>query len=88
MILGDGHEDRDDVSIYAAANRATDLRGLPPAFIDVGSNEPFRDPAVEYASKLWAAGVQAELHIWAGGFHGFEVMFQHVPVSAAAQSIH
>ena len=25
-----------------------------------------------YASSLWEAGVQAELHVWAGGFHGFE----------------
>ncbi len=60
-----------DVSPYAAAARATDLSGLPQAFIDVGSSEPFRDEAVNYASRLWAAGVQAELHVWAGGFHGF-----------------
>ena len=60
-----------DVSPYAAAARATDLSGLPQAFIDAGSCEPFRDEAVDYASRLWAAGVQAELHVWAGGFHGF-----------------
>lgn len=60
-----------DVSPYAAAARATDLAGLPHAFIDAGSSEPFRDEAVDYASRLWAAGVQAELHVWAGGFHGY-----------------
>ncbi|GGJ62989.1 alpha/beta hydrolase fold domain-containing protein [Streptomyces brasiliensis] len=65
-ILGQGHEDQ-DVSIYLAANRATDLSGLPPAFIDVGANDVFRDPAVEYASKLWASGVATELHVWPGG---------------------
>jgi acetyl esterase/lipase len=27
---------------------------------------------VAYATKLWEAGVHAELHVWAGGFHGFE----------------
>lgn len=86
LVLGENHENRDDVSMYASANRAEDLSGLPPAFIDVGSNEVFRDPAVQYASKLWAAGVSAELHVWPGGFHAFDCMFPHVPVAAAAQA--
>ena len=62
----------DDVSIYAAPARATDLSNLPPAFIDCGSSEVFRDEDVAYASAIWAAGGQAELHVWPGGFHGFE----------------
>ncbi|HJQ05491.1 MAG TPA: alpha/beta hydrolase fold domain-containing protein [Nocardioides sp.] len=63
-----------DVSIYAAPARATDLTGLPPAYIDCGSAEVFRDEDVAYASGLWAAGVQAELHVWPGGFHGFDLV--------------
>jgi acetyl esterase/lipase len=55
----------------AAPARLDDFSGLPEAFIDVGSAEVFRDEAVAYASRLWEAGVQAELHVWAGGFHGF-----------------
>ncbi|MFE6996734.1 alpha/beta hydrolase [Microbacterium sp. NPDC057659] len=74
----------DDVSIYAAPARATDLSGLPPAFIDVGSAEVFRDEDVAYASTLWASGVQAELHVWAGGFHGFDMIAPHAAVSQAA----
>lgn len=62
-----------DVSIYAAPARATDLSGLPPAYIDCGSAEVFRDEDVAYAAKMWEAGAQAELHVWAGGFHEFEV---------------
>ncbi|MEQ6898199.1 alpha/beta hydrolase [Microbacterium sp. KR10-403] len=62
----------DDVSIYAAPARATDLSNLPPAFIDCGSSEVFRDEDVAYAGAIWAAGGQAELHVWPGGFHGFE----------------
>jgi acetyl esterase/lipase len=72
----------EDVSPYASPARATDLSGLPPAFVDVGSAEVFRDEAVGYASALWAAGVQAELHVWAGGFHMF-----HGPAPTAAVSI-
>jgi len=63
----------DNVSIYAAPARATDLSHLPPAFIDCGSAEVFRDEDVAYASALWAAGVQAELHVWPGGWHGFDL---------------
>lgn len=60
------------VSIYAAPGRATDLSGLPPAFIEVGSAETLRDENVAYASLLWASGVQAELHVWPGAFHRFQ----------------
>jgi acetyl esterase/lipase len=37
--------------------------GLPPAFIDVGSAETFRDEAVTYVSRIWQAGGVAELHV-------------------------
>ncbi|MFD6249412.1 alpha/beta hydrolase, partial [Streptomyces roseolus] len=74
----------EDVSVYAAPARATDLAGLPPAFIDCGSAELFRDEDVAYATALWAAGVPAELHVWAGGFHGFDLLAPHTAVSRAA----
>jgi len=80
-LLGD-RRNSDRVSPYAAPARATDLSALPPAFVDVGSAEVFRDEAVRYASELWAAGVQAELHVWAGGFHMF-----HGPAPTAAVSL-
>ncbi|GGR70304.1 hypothetical protein GCM10010236_25540 [Streptomyces eurythermus] len=73
----------DDVSVYAAPARATDLTGLPPAFIDCGSAEVFRDEDVAYASALWAAGVQAELHVWPGGFHGFDLTAPHTALAHA-----
>jgi acetyl esterase/lipase len=73
----------DDVSIYAAPSRATDLSGLPPAFIDCGSAEVFRDEDVAYATALWHAGVQAELHVWPGGFHGFDLMAPHTELAQA-----
>ena len=72
-----------DVSPYAAPARATDLSGLPPAFLDVGSAETFRDEVVEYASRIWQAGGSAELHVWPGGFHGFAGL---APQSALAQA--
>lgn len=72
-----------DIPYYAAPARCEDLTGLPPACIDVGSAEVFRDEAVAYASKLWAAGCQAELHVWSGGFHGFQT-FDHTALARAS----
>lgn len=57
---------------YAAPARASDLTGLPPTFLDVGSVETFRDEDVDFAVRLWRAGVAAELHVWPGAFHGFD----------------
>lgn len=82
-VLGD-RRGTDAVSPYEAPARATDLAGLPPAFIEVGAAEVFRDEAVAYASGIWAAGGQAELHVWSGGFHGFSGLAADAPVSRAA----
>ncbi|MFI9048586.1 alpha/beta hydrolase [Streptomyces sp. NPDC053427] len=73
-----------DVSPYAAPARAEDLSGLPPAFIDVGSAETFRDEDIAYASRLWQAGGSAELHVWPGGFHGFSGMAPQAALSRDA----
>jgi acetyl esterase/lipase len=65
---------RDDVPATAAAARATDLSGLPPAFVSVGAADGFRDENVEYATRLNQAGVPTELHVYRGACHGFNVM--------------
>ncbi|WP_433890392.1 alpha/beta hydrolase [Streptomyces sp. CA-111067] len=75
-----------DVSPYAAPARAAELAGLPPAFIYSGSAETFRDEDVAYASAIWRAGGQAELHVWSGGFHGFDLMAPQATVSQAAKA--
>ncbi|WEH13432.1 alpha/beta hydrolase fold domain-containing protein [Streptomyces sp. VNUA24] len=75
----------DTVEPYAAPARAADLSGLPPAFIDVGSAETFRDEDVTYASRIWQAGGSAELHVWPGGFHGFDGLVPRAALSADAR---
>lgn len=79
-LLGD-RRGGDDVSIYAAPARATDLSGLPPTYIDCGSAEVFRDEDVAYASGIWAAGGHCELHVWAGGYHGCDGLVPQAEVS-------
>ncbi|WP_239486894.1 alpha/beta hydrolase [Streptomyces durocortorensis] len=79
----------DDVSPYAAPARATDLSGLPPAYVDVGELEVFRDECAQYALRLIAAGVSTEFHLWPGAFHGFDGTLPRLtlPRRAAAEQI-
>ena len=79
-LLGDARGGP-DVSPYAAPARGTDLSGLPPAFLDVGAAEIFRDETIAYADRLWAAGGDAEMHVWAGGFHAFDIFAPHTAVA-------
>ncbi len=74
------------VSAYAAPARAADLSGLAPAFVDVGTAETFRDEDVAYASGIWQAGGVAELHVWPGGFHGFDTFAPGAHLSRDARA--
>ncbi|HVM65267.1 MAG TPA: alpha/beta hydrolase, partial [Acidimicrobiales bacterium] len=64
----------DRVPVYAAPGRATELAGLPPTFIGVGTLDVFRDEDITYALDLLAAGVETELHVYPGAPHGFEMI--------------
>jgi acetyl esterase/lipase len=59
--------------------RVASLKGLPPAFIGVGSIDLFVDEDVDYAQRLLDSGVACELVVVPGGFHGFD-NFQGAPV--------
>ncbi|WP_406373711.1 alpha/beta hydrolase [Streptomyces sp. NBC_01550] len=82
-VLGDltDHE----VPEYVSPSLADDLSGLPTTYIDTGSAEVFRDEDTDYATRIWADGGQAELHVWAGGFHAFDALYPQARISAAAR---
>ncbi len=63
-----------EVSPYAAAARAGNLAGLPPAYIAVGALDLFVEEDIEYARRLTRAGVPVELHVYPGAYHGFQLM--------------
>ncbi|MFF9351286.1 alpha/beta hydrolase [Streptomyces sp. NPDC014734] len=61
-------------TVYAAPARATDLSGLPPAYIATAEFDPNRDEGIDYALRLLRAGVSVELHQWPGTFHGSQAI--------------
>ncbi|MFC9622657.1 alpha/beta hydrolase [Streptomyces sp. NPDC056930] len=75
-----------DLPSHAAPARATDLSKRPPAYIEVGSAETFRDEDVAYANGIWQAGGQAELHVWPGAFHGFDTFAPRAALSQDARN--
>jgi acetyl esterase/lipase len=66
---------------YAAPARANDLSGLPPAIIQVGELDVFRDEDIAYASGLLRAGVATELHVYPRAYHAFNVHAPEATVS-------
>jgi acetyl esterase/lipase len=75
-----------DVPIYAAASRAQDLSGLPPAYIPVGALDGFLDEDVDYAMRLTRAGVPTELHVYPGGPHGFDGLLPGTALARRARA--
>ncbi|WP_148659741.1 alpha/beta hydrolase, partial [Klebsiella pneumoniae] len=56
-----------------------DLSGLPPVFIQVGSEELLRDDALRLSRYAKKAGMQVELEIWDGLWHVFQSSVGKVP---------
>jgi acetyl esterase/lipase len=77
----------DNVPAYAAPARATDLTGLPPTCVVVGSIDGFRDEDIGYAQRLNQSGVSCELHVIAGLPHAYLLVPEAAAVQHAVQSM-
>lgn len=72
-----------EVTGLAAPSRYSDLSGLPPTWIGVGTLDLFYDESLAYESRLREAGVKCELDVVEGAFHGFDLIRPKSGVSRA-----
>jgi acetyl esterase/lipase len=77
--LGEGG----DATNPLASPLYADLSSLPPLLIQVGDRETVRDDATMLAAKAKAADVEAELQVWDGMIHVFQ-MFPGIPQAQQA----
>lgn len=76
--------EEESVPSYAAAARATDYSGLPPAVTYVGEVEPFKDEVTVYVKNLRQAGIPVAFEIYEGAYHGFPKVNPQAKVSKSA----
>jgi acetyl esterase/lipase len=69
-----------DVPEYSVPARREDLSGLPQAWIGVGTVDLFHDEDMAYSRRLKACGVECEIYVVPGAFHGFDIFAPQVPI--------
>ena len=74
-----------DVPKYASPMKETDYAGLPPAYTFIGDLDPFYDETLAYFENLKEAGVPAEVDVYQGCYHAFEMLVPQAEVSRRAQ---
>ena len=72
------------VSPYASPASQTDYSGLPPAYTFVSDGEPFLAETKTYIRNLKAAGIPAEIDIYPGNMHAFDMLDSKSCVSRTA----
>lgn len=63
-----------------------DLAGLPPVYIQVGSDEILLSDSTRAAEKIKAAGGEVDIEVWPGMWHVFQVFVRQMPESRKAVS--
>ena len=63
---------------------ASDLKGLPPAFVMLAECDPLHDEGLAYAEKMRAAGAAVAVSDWPGTIHDFVLYEAVLPQARAA----
>ena len=74
-MLGDSGDRRDPLAspLYA------DFKGLPPIYLQAGSDETLVDESRMLAEKAWQDGVEVRLDVFPEMLHSFQMMAGHAP---------
>jgi len=63
-----------------------DLSGLPPLFIQVGTDEILLDDSLKLAEKAKKAGLNVNIKVWKGMFHIWHMMEKFMPEAKQAMN--
>ena len=77
--LGKGNED--SMLPYASPSHAQDLSGLPKSYVCVGDIDLFYKESRDFVEHLQASSVTAELDVYPGAYHAFQVVVPEAKVS-------
>ena len=69
-----GLKGRKRIPAYASPARREDYSGLPPCYTFVGDIEPFYRETLDYAANLRAVGVDAEVDVYKGFYHAYDML--------------
>jgi monoterpene epsilon-lactone hydrolase len=84
VVAAETYLDGRDPSDPLASPLHADLSGLPPMLIQVGGSEILIDDARRLADAARRAGTEAELDVWPGMFHNFQLFGSRLDEAAAA----
>ena len=76
----------DPVPAYASPAKREDYRGLPPCYTFVCDGEPFYAETLRYVRNLREAGVKADVDVYPGKTHGFDLVMPYAPKSRRAHA--
>jgi acetyl esterase len=71
-------------SLEASPARVEDVSGLPVTYVLIAEEDPLRDQGLDFARRLLDAGVSVDLRLFAGTYHGFDVVAPHARLSQVA----
>ena len=72
----------DDIMLaYASPTYAQELHNLPPTYLCVGDIDLFYQENLDYIQRLRDAGGNAQIDVYAGAYHAFQVVMPDASVS-------
>ena len=77
----------DPVPAYASPARREDYHGLPPCYTFVCDGEPFYAETLKYVLDLRKAGIEANVDVYHGQIHAFDLLMPHLPKGRKARSV-
>lgn len=84
ILFSDGYAGTRDARHPAISPVFADLRGLPPTFVQSGSEELFLSGSLRFHASATAAGSPSRLDVVPGMFHAFQLLVPVLPEAATA----